>query len=675
MTSSVEVPAVSARVGSGSSRRRPPAAGARRLAAVLAGASLGGGTYLALEGGDASLPWTVCLCAALVCLVPSDRRLSRRVAINGVAALGLVPVLWTTDALASANHGALVVAVVAGLLLAVVVAAPDPVGAARSLVPEVVPADLLLLPSAAAASAWGWRLLTVRTPARALEVLLPGYDHAAHFDIFQMLWRHGGPIAAVGPSPDGTPFEYAGYPSGFHAVAASVAQLGDGVRPPTPDLALVTYAHVDALVVVAGTVVATACLISVLPRPRVLPLLAPLTLVLTALLWLPGGQVLWHGFENFWLAAVLCGCALLLAARAVLRGRIGLGELVAVQAAATGVALNWLPLLSVCWVGPAVAGVLWWRSRHEGWRRAAGLLAGATTVAVVLATALDLFRTTTVSTLVDASGGIEASPLGPVVVMLLLLAGLTVVLGDGTGRLRGVELRRLRWIGLGVLCGVGLAALFAVAQRSSTGRVDYYAIKLSLGVLLIATCWVAGMLALALDRVLPAAAPHRRGGWVRLGAVALGCVVCTQLLGQMSLAEAEEAARLSVPRDLSGRPLDYGAMAAGVLAAASSTGREEALRAEYVALGSAHCYVASLPDSWFHALTESLTERTSTRSAGLDLEVYTPTDASVPVGTELGRDASLRVLVGAEHAAELGRLLGPELGQRVHATALSGDTR
>lgn len=57
----------------------------------------------------------------------------------------------------------------------------------------------------------------------------------------------------------------------------------------------------------------------------------------------------------------------------------------------------------------------------------------------------------------------------------------------------------------------------------------------------------------------------------------------------------------------------------------------DAFDTKYVALGDAHCYTASLPNAWFHALTGSVTVRTSTQSAPLDVGVLTSIEAVDPV--------------------------------------------
>ena len=466
-----------------------------------AGLALGLLTYGVFAEARCPVAVTVTLAGLLLCLVPSGDSLSRRIAVNGLVALGLLPVLWMPPALREVNHGALALALGAGLLLVHVLVAPRPAHAARRLLPRVEAADALLLPALLAAVVWSWHLFTVRSPAAALEALLPGYDHAGHYDIFAMTWSHGTFIDSLGASPDGSAWTYDHYPAGLHADAASLAQLTAGLRPRSAQ-ALVTYAHVDAALVVLGTLVVTACLIATLRHPRVLPLLAPLTLTLTVLLWLPGGQVLWHGFENFWLAAVFTACCLLLAARAVVHGEETFGGLLAVLAASVGTALNWLPLGSVCWIGPVVVFWVWWRGLPGAWRpRLAGLLASALALLLVLRTALDLRRSVQVSTLVTATGGIQASATGPIALVLLLVIAITFLLGRQTGRLADPSLRRVRWLGVAVLGGWVLTGAVAAARQGSSA--DYYATKLTLGVLLVTGCWLAFLLAVLLDRLLP----------------------------------------------------------------------------------------------------------------------------------------------------------------------------
>ena len=636
----------------------------RRWGAATAGLLVGALAYLLFADARCPAPVTLTLAAVLVTAVPSGRSLSRRVAVNGTAALGLVPLLWMAPALRSVDHGALALALVLGSLLVHVLHAVQPRAALRDLVPDVAPADGLLLVSALAATAWGWHLFAARTRTQAVRALLPGYDHAGHYDIFSMTWSHGAFIGSSGSPADGSAWMYGSYPAGFHAVAASLAQLDAGLRPPGTS-AVVIYAHLDAALVVVGTVVVTACLVSALPRPRVLPLLAPLAVLLTALLWLPGGQVLWHGFENFWLAAVLAACSLLLAARAVERRTEALGGIVAVLAAFVGTALNWLPLASIAWVGPVIAVSVWWRGTRD--RRGAqvvGLVLCSVAALVVLRTAVALHQSVSVTTLLTSTGGIEASPSAPIAVVGVLLVALTVALGARRSRLADPVSRRVGRVGLGVLSGAVVAGIAVAAQHWSVAGADYYATKLTLGVLVVAGCWLALLLAVVSGRALAPATSHTATGVRALLAVAL-CAVATQLFGHQSLAQAEFDATRGVGSDDAGRELDYPAMAHGILAAASSVDHDQAFGTQYVAIGASRWYVSTLPDAWFHSLTQTMTLRTNERTRRLNVSLPNAAAAVGPVRQALGADPDLTVLVDPAHVDELRSQLEPRLAARV----------
>ena len=412
----------------------------------------------------------------------------------------------------------------------------------------------------------------------------------------------------------------------------------------------------------SGTIVVTACLISTFRRPLVLALLPPLAVMLTALLWLPGGQVLWHGFENFWLAAVFATCSLFLAARSILRGEESLGGLLAVLAATVGTALNWLPLGSVCWLGPVVVFWVYWRDHAGLWRaRLLGVLTCAVALVIVLRTVVGLRRAVPISALVTASGGIQSSPLGPIILVLVLVAVITIALGRLGRSAPDPALRQVRWVGAALVTGWALTGV-AVAAQQGAGA-DYYATKLTLGVLVVSGCWLAFLLAVVLDRVAPAR--DRRTVLARVLAVLVLCLLATQLFGHMSLARATFEADRGVDRDQSGRRLDYHAMSQGILAAASATDHDAALRTQYVAIGDGRWYVADLPNTWFHSLTASLTVGTSSQSDHLHVSLFSSRDAVGPVRAALRADSSLTVLVDPARANELHALLDPALAGRV----------
>lgn len=636
----------------------------RRTSSIAAGAAIGCGTYALLQA-DLLAPGAKLLWAGLlICLVPSARGLARRIAINGVVALGLLPILWMFGMLRFINHGALAVALVMAGMAVKSIGAPRLSVVARGLVPDVVPADLGLAVSVLGSTAWGWHLLAPDTPRDALAALLPGYDHSGHFDMFLMLWDHGAYISSL-PSPaDGSAWQYWNYPAGFHAVAASWAQLALGVRPPAAQQAIVSYAHMIALMVVMGTLVATACLISILPKPKLTSLLPSLTLLLTALLWMPGGPVLWRGFENFWLAGALTVCSMFLAARTFLHRTHGLHDLLAVVAAVVGTAFNWAPLLSICWIAPVLVFVGWWRgcvgSRR---RRREGYLLCTLSCLIVLRTVVSLYSSTDVDVLLRSRGAIVFPAPAFAALTLVALVGLTTILGVRPSPLGPPEDRRLRSIGIGILTGACTAVLLVTLQEHSVGTIEYYGVKMTLGLLLVAGCWIAGMLAVLLNRLLPEPSGNRFRR-LHVPALLLGCLLCTQMFGHMTLHDAEMQTH-SPTRDLSGRRLDYHAMAQGILMASLSARGSEAWHAEFVALGRSHCYTAVLPNAWYHAFTETMTTRSAAQNAALDVELYQPKAAVGVLRRSLRDDRSLILVVDPADAVSLRQLLGQRFASRV----------
>ena len=145
------------------------------------------------------------------------------------------------------------------------------------------------------------------------------------------------------------------------------------------------------------------------------------------------------------------------------------------------------------------------------------------------------------------------------------------------------------------------------------------------------------------------------------------CLVSTQLFGHMSLARADFEATRGVGRDQAGRPLDYHAMAQGILSATSGVDHDRAFRTEYVAIGDGRWYIAALPNTWFHSLTASLTSRTRTQSDGLAVSLWSDADALQPVRAALQDDPGLTVLVDPERAADLRSHLEPGQAERLRS--------
>ena len=225
----------------------------------------------------------------LLVALPTDRELSRRLALDGSLLIGAALVVWSLPWADEVNCGALVCAVGTGSGAAWVLVAPRPASRLRSIVPRLRAADALVVASGLAAWLMVHRWALVSSPSAALKLFLPGYDNALHFLMFDTLRQHSGPLYADGSS----------YPQGFHALVASYAQLGLPADRGGVD-GLVAFAHGTAVVVVLGTV--TAHRRRLLARRRASPASGGSSSRGAGdhrFIWEPGPKLIEQGFGNF----------------------------------------------------------------------------------------------------------------------------------------------------------------------------------------------------------------------------------------------------------------------------------------------------------------------------------------------------------------------------------------
>ncbi|MFL6135740.1 MAG: hypothetical protein ACJ72A_23250 [Nocardioidaceae bacterium] len=631
-------------------RRRAWAYGA--LAAVA--------LYSVLVAGWVPGPVAVALGAALVLAVPTASSCARRVALNCAVLVGWSQVLWWVDWPVPVNHGALIAASVAGYLVVVVTGASSPRQRAVDLLPRFRSVDALLVGSVVATIAAMWRWVTVSSPQRALEVLLPGADNYAHFHMFSTLRAYGATTTSLA-APDGSGWGFDEYPQGFHALVATVSEL---VRPgltPGPD-ALVAYVHAVVLVVALGLVMMTAATVALL-RLRNRPLFAVPAVVLmwTAFLWEPGQNLLGDGFANFSMAAAAGASALLVALG---RDR----QLRVVDVAAVGglllfVAYAWAPLTVI--VAPAVLALAvptQRARRHPRPAVVAGLAVASISALGILRAFVQLVTQIDVSTVVTALGGLHGS--SPVPTFVLILVGLSVCatyprwgVPAGADEDDVLTARRVRLLVLSPLIGLVCSVVLFAAQLSSLGTTSYYFLKFFMGFELILAAFVPAVVALSLAGRAGTSATRRSRGIV---ASVVATVLASQAFGHFP---SDDAALLS--SDYEGTasmhaPYSAERVAHGILAAVRATSLEQALHREYVAIGPDRAAEAFYPDGWFHGTLPSLTRDVQERVDVLRHRVATVPEAAPLVRRLLVAHDDLEVVVDPQYAPALRARLGSD---------------
>jgi hypothetical protein len=482
--------------------------------------------------------------------------------------------------------------------------------------------------------------------------------------MFSLVLRHGTTVDLLGRAGDGSSWALRYYPQGFHVLAAGYAELaGPGTTSGAPALTL--YAQAIAALVVLGTMVVVAAVCS-LPGLTRRPLVAAPTVavVVTAVLWEPGGRALADGFPNFWLGAVTAAVALLLAV-APPRGT-SLVSWAAIAAGFVLVAHTWAPLLVLA--GPAVLVALPPRDRWPQLRRRSVLLVGSVACLAglgMLKAGAMLVRIVDVSVVVDAGGGVTIPPL--TLTLLWLVAPIGVLFGvrpwmrrhgtveDGSALSRAVP--RLAVAGIGA---VGSLAVLAAAQLREIHTLSYYFFKYLLGAELVLAVVAAAVAGAALGL-----APRVTGRRVGLALSALVCMVATQSFGPVGWQEA--FARPTVPprTALPTGSMSLEALSRDVLAVAESTPESAALRRDYLVIGVVPRFGAVLPDSWFHALDGGITERQSQRLTVL-VPVFPDVGHAAPAALQLlQRDPRASVVVARRYVEPLRRTLGDRYADRI----------
>jgi hypothetical protein len=498
-----------------------------------------------------------------------------------------------------------------------------------------------------------------------MQTLLPGADNHVHVGLFIGLRSHGAVLSATSPPADGS-WTWTGYPSGFHALLATISELLDP-KLETGAASVLSYTHALAAVVVLSMVVFTAAVVSIGGLRR-RPLLAFAVLVpgWSAFLWDPGQKALANGFGNFWFAAAAAAVALVLAFHPI-------RPFDAVHAAAVcsllvGVAHGWL--LLVVPAAPAALSVLTdavllFKRGGLSRKRAAGLVLVATACGTASLQAFLLARgEKTVGQLVSEPGGMNGTSPLPTFALLLVALGVYPILmrrlrnawpGDGIGR------TDRPWVIIAAaLAGTTLGATLLIAQLESTGTTSYYFLKYFMGLELILAACVPICIAVVVAALVPA---HRWLG-VNAGVAVAGAFLASQTFGALHhgtalLVDDNDGGTANIHG-----PYSRESMSEGILRA--SQGRHDLLFVDYLAVGKDGAVQAFYPDGWFHAMDASLTSGVYERLALMRRPVDTEEDAAVVARQLLQQDPRVRVVVAPEHLRAIRTALRDSgLGDRV----------
>lgn len=437
------------------------------------------------------------MAAIVLTLAPTAASLSRRIFINLVILMGLVPLTWwLPERFIVFDHATLALATSSGLIAGWVFARPFIWSRMRSIVPKVEGMDAIPVIGAALSAMSLWTMLRVSKADDALTLFLTRWDYQSHFNIYEMIRTHGAVIPVIPRISSGETWGFAEYPQGFHALVATLSELQ---RPhlTTLDLELVSFLNLQALVAVMTVTMVLAGLCSLSSIRRRATLAAPIIAV-TAAVWIYGlGTIpLYEGFSNFYLA---CGMAVAAAiVLAMFSPRIPAVGMATLAAAIVGVFSNWMVLATFF----AVPLALFLLHRARNFRRTSArswILIGAWSAIALVGSLLPVLQAGPVLTktadVVKAVGGILPPDMGLSVasVALVLLLGLAIAGQSSPSRRFGPVRSTSAAITLGTLLPVAVCVWLGISQIRTNGEVAYYFYKYLVALVLFS--WPASVVA------------------------------------------------------------------------------------------------------------------------------------------------------------------------------------
>ena len=586
------------------------------------------------------LPALTLLVVTLLAM-PSSRQLSRRILLVATIAVGWTPVLWWWHLpVGPTGRSGWLLAILPAVLIGWVAAGRPIRSRARRLVPQVRIIDSFPLLVAAGSVLLLHTRLQVHSGAKALALLLGGWDNSAHFDFVEVIRRHGATIDSLGASPDGTPWKGIDYPQGYHAVVATLMELLQSPHVGSLSAELAGYANASALMLVVDVTMVAAG-ICALPRLRRRPLLAAPLVALTASAFIlgPGGAGFGLGFGNFLLASALVAAASLIA---VTSSRVVSPlHVAALGGAAVGVAHGWILLLVLMLPASAVVLLPLRRRRWSG-SRSAGIACAVIGMATVLCIwrAVRITSTLTLGTVLTIPGGSPLAGVGITFATILTSLGVCLAitrrqthLTSGRRRRTHGAATRATWLAGVPITGLAVAVAIAAQQSSASGTLSYYFWKFGAGVEL--AC--GAILAIAVTAVVSAAPLQRPVRRLRpVLASGVLALAATQLFGYLGPDQssfpigtlAPGAANAAAAADAVGNrqapinPLSTDlptvnlAAANRLLAATGAQSRHPGTTVVYVGRQPFDVPADTLGEQWFRALTQTWTERTS--STGME---------------------------------------------------------
>ena len=324
---------------------------------------------------------------------------------------------------------------------------------------------------------WPWH----GDATHVLDRLLLGWDSSGHFGMVEQLRAPQAAAANMFP----------GYPRGFHALVASVMELGWGA-PAGLDAELVAYT-IASLVVIGASLVLLAAFVLDSPVFRRSPVLLVPGVAMLVTLYLQledAAQVPYYGFGNFLEAAAFAGAGILLAVRWT-RGADAWRWFL-LGCAAAGIVGTWTPLLAFLLPVPVVVWLARRRFQRSTVRRMAtgvGIAVAVVLLAVVGQPRMSqAFAATT-----QSSTGPRVGPLVALDRFLLLdgaigtsslawpvvfpLAGIVVPLGVAMYGRRSPAMLRVAYLWLPAALAMGTALTMLGYEAVRVGSPRYYGVK------------------------------------------------------------------------------------------------------------------------------------------------------------------------------------------------------
>lgn len=429
------------------------------------------------------------LVAVLLVLIPSARTFSRRIALNGAIALGVVPMLWwfPWPQIAGVSHSGVILGLAVGFILFRLTLDHT---SRRGLLPSVAAVDGLPV-AVGLFSAWYFLpFFTHSSGVASVSILTQvfGNDNVAHFNMFEMIRR----TLTSGPwwpsAPDGSPFAYVWYPQHFHTFSAFVAELWAGTGIGVADVETGLFGIGAVTTMLVGVVVLAAG-VSALNPLRVRPGLATVVVAacVSVLLLGTGSEAFPYGFPSFYLAFVVTVLAVVLALNARPTSTV---ELFAVAVSVIVVAHSWsllTPIAGIAFVWAAVR--LPWASFRKRW--VSGIPAVITVFimagGVLFALYLVYKSTRSVGSpdaVLSIAGGIPVVRSVVIILIGIALIGITLgaIVTAPEPRIGGRFAGPLTLIGLAGAVGLFEAVALIVIQLGRADQLSYYQLKFLLAV-------------------------------------------------------------------------------------------------------------------------------------------------------------------------------------------------